>query len=412
MTNPKKQNKSNKTKIEISRRQTSGKKKPDLFAKFRNDEHPLDGIVPEIRTDPTLPYPSIDYPSIEQDTLDHPTETGNMDLDNQPEQFSPLSVQTAVSPNKNFTKVSNSVIRQAIPDGLFRGQSKHTYDVLYQATRGAINPKREVQLKKSDLVRLTGLEMKTIQRHLSFLRSVGLIIVDPKIGDHKGALYQVKIPEESTPPYPTLPESSMVESMTKRVPNPSINSTTVGLGKTDESKGVSESSKTSYKTNTDDDEGFAILNDKLSEAVEKLTGKKPSKNEAEKWGSLADLLILELEAAASRTEGISSVPAFLTEVLRRQFFASKQNQAHSPKTASKTDSKSKTDTVGKAALPIAETYEIKPLDEQGREAALTQLEEFATEDFLADFEKWYTAEDWEWLKEKLKSEQSSKLLTR
>ena len=46
-------------------------------------------------------------------------------------------------------------------------------------------------------------------------------------------------------------------------------------------------------------------------------------------------------------------------------------------------------------------YEIKPLDEAGREAALSELREFADEDFLADFKKWYVADDWNWLIEKL-----------
>ncbi len=48
------------------------------------------------------------------------------------------------------------------------------------------------------------------------------------------------------------------------------------------------------------------------------------------------------------------------------------------------------------------SYEIKPLDEKGREATLEQLREFAEDDFLQDFQKWYTPEDWEWLVKELK----------
>jgi hypothetical protein len=58
----------------------------------------------------------------------------------------------------------------------------------------------------------------------------------------------------------------------------------------------------------------------------------------------------------------------------------------------------KKDTVGKAE---SDSYEIKPLDEKGREEALAQLREFAADDFLQDFKKWYTTEDWTWLIENL-----------
>ncbi len=108
---------------------------------------------------------------------------------------------------------------------------------------------------------------------------------------------------------------------------------------------------------------------------------------------LADLLVLELEVAAKRTDSISSVPAFLTELLRRQFFSSRQQQSGSSPSPAK-NSKTKPDTVGK---PDSGSYEIKPLDEKGRESALEQLRGFAEDEFLQDFKKWYTAEDWSWL---------------
>jgi hypothetical protein len=136
---------------------------------------------------------------------------------------------------------------------------------------------------------------------------------------------------------------------------------------------------------------------KLDSAVKKITGKHTSEQEAEKWESLAELLVLELEVAASRTNGISSVPAFLTEILRRQFFSSKQpNQFSSTKT-----SKTKIDTVGKTE---SGSYEIKPLDKNGRESALAELQEFSETDFLQDFKKWYVEEDWNWLMKELRIE--------
>jgi hypothetical protein len=110
MTNPIKKEKPQKPKIEINRRESGGKKKPDLFAKFRNTEHPLDSVIPDkaIETNPTLPQTTIVETTLSEATTPYPT------LEQQEEK-----ALQAVSPTKNFTKVSNSVIKQAIPDGLF-----------------------------------------------------------------------------------------------------------------------------------------------------------------------------------------------------------------------------------------------------------------------------------------------------
>ena len=95
-----------------------------------------------------------------------------------------------------------------------------------------------------------------------------------------------------------------------------------------------------------------------------------------------------MEAAASRTDTISSMPAFLTEVLRRKLLQGNNSvAAESPK--------QKAEAVGEPGA--AGEYEKKPLDKQGREAALLELRDFADEDFLEDFKKWYTAADWKWL---------------
>ena len=170
----------------------------------------------------------------------------------------------------------------------------------------------------------------------------------------------------------------------------------VGSGEVVENKATYESSKTSLKTKTDnDDEVFASFIEKFQSASRELTGKKLSKREVESLGILADLLILELKTAARRTDSISNVPAFLTEVLRRQFFTSRQERSFSNKSA-----KTKVDQVGRSE---SGTYEIKPLNEKGREEALSQLREFATDDFLQDFKKWYTEKDWKWLMNNLEN---------
>ena len=89
-----------------------------------------------------------------------------------------------------------------------------------------------------------------------------------------------------------------------------------------------------------------------------------------------------MEAAASRTGAISSVPAFLTEMLRRKLLSGNSQQHRSTKSP-----KTKLDIVGKPNE--AGEYEKKPLDQAGREAALLELHDFAGEEFLQDFEKWY-----------------------
>ena len=314
------------------------------------------------------------------------------------------------SPSHDFTKFTNSIVQNAIPEKYFRGQSKHTYDVLYQHTRGAINPVRRVQLTKLELMKLTGLSDKTVQTHIKHLKEVGLIMNHSLPGSHKGWMYEVFIPQEVE--QPTITESSKVKSSKVKSGKNFTSQTGKNFTLLDhtnpiENKGVISVSKTSLKTNTknDDDDArvnvaFSALTKRLDAAAEKLTGKGVSENETEKWGTLADLLILEMEAAARHTDTISSVPAFLTEVLRRKLLnGAAQFSIKSPRV--------RTDTVGKPNA--AGEYEKKPLDAAGREAALLELQDFADEKFLADFEKWYTIEDWQWLTDRLgESDRSEK----
>lgn len=302
----------------------------------------------------------------------------------------------SVAPESDFTKVANSIARSAVPERLFKGMSKNTYDALYLKTRGAINPVRKIRATKSDLLRWCGVSDVTIDKHLNHLKSIGLVKVVFVIGSHEGNWYEVFIPEEvDLPNQPNQP--NVPKKVGGLVPNLLGY---VGGVQLLENKEVIATLKTSTKTRTkndDDDarvrEAFFAMAKRFDAATKKITGRGVSKTESEKWEMLADLLILELEAAASRAEAVSSIPSFLTEILRRQFFVSRQQQS------SAKPGKTKIDTVGKSE---SESYEIKPLDEPGREAALAQLQEFADDEFLRDFKKWYTEEDWAWLNERLK----------
>ncbi len=302
----------------------------------------------------------------------------------------PPTTKTDVSPKRDYTKVANSIARDAVPSGLFKGTSKATYDVLYLKTRGAINPTRSIKAVQSDVLIWANVSHNTLRAHLKHLQSVGLVKVHYKLGDNNGSEYKVFLPEEIdlTSYYLLPPPTTSLNMVGGTYQNLAVG----GGGLMPENINENESLKTSFKdSNTNDDEktaAFSAVIEKFDVVTRKLTGRGISKREADHWNNFADLIILELEVAARRTNGISSVPAFLTEVLRRQFFASRKQR---PTFKTK---KTKTDTFGKAD---SDSYEIKPLDEKGRELALEHLREFAEDDFLQDFKKWYTEEDWQWL---------------
>ena len=250
------------------------------------------------------------------------------------------------------------------------------------------------------------------------LQLVGLvrIVNEAPGGKHEGHEYEVFLYEETLTGVTPLTPVSGVRNLPHLLPlesNPGYPSLNV------ENKVGSDDAKTSsLKTNTkNDDEAFAVLNEKFSEVVLKLTGRKPSKIEAEKWGDLADLLILELELAAKRTSSVSSVPGFLTEVLRRRLILGPEEKKQFGDNKYKLKSSNwvevgKTDDVESSYNPETGEYDIKPLDEAGKKQALELVREAQTEggDFLEDLKKWYLPEDWEWLMKELSGEDLTKTL--
>lgn len=315
-----------------------------------------------------------------------------------------------IAPEKDFARVANSIVRQ-IPAGVFIGKSKQMYDYLYSLTRGAIKPTRSIRISKVGLMLGSGIRSThTFYNNVRHLEAIGLINTIRIDGEKGGNSYEVMLPEEISGDLEQLAQLAQAGQLTQpaqKLPV-AVNAETalpaLGSGLTNTSG--SSASKTSFKDNTKNDDestrisdGFLLLAKRLDEATRKLTGKGVLKTEAEKWGTLADLLILELETAAKKTDSISSVPAFLTEILRRQFFVSRQQQS------SIKQLKTKTDTVGKA--DAASEYQIKPLETDGREAALEQLREFAGDSFLEDFKKWYLEEDWQWLMKQLSIEEKT-----
>ncbi len=296
--------------------------------------------------------------------------------------------QQPISPERDFAKVANSIVRDAVSQGLFIGKSKQIYDFLYLQTRGAVSPKRSVRITKLNLMRGSGIgSERTLLKNLNHLKLIGLIKIIEFEGQHGGNEYETFLPEEThpTPPTPLTPPHPR-HSPQKVVWVPPAESGVGGVGLVTENKEVTDVLRLNTKTLKNDDEAFSVFSEKLNKAAIRLNGRKLSKRDADKLGDLADLLILQLDAAARKTSDISSVPAFLTEVLRRKLFNVESSKP--PKT------KVKVDNVGKGE---PESYEIKPLDEKGREDALDQLREFAADDFLEDFKRWYTENDWLWL---------------
>jgi hypothetical protein len=81
--------------------------------------------------------------------------------------------------------------------------------------------------------------------------------------------------------------------------------------------GESAAGSSSNSTAGADDEAFAALVKKLRTASREVSGKEPSRADAERWAEVAELLVTELKVAASRTS-VTSAPAFLAEHLRRR----------------------------------------------------------------------------------------------
>jgi hypothetical protein len=339
--------------------------------------------------------------------IENESKPSHTTLSSQPSQPAQTRLSKEVAPSKDFQKTPNSITRRAIPDGLFKGKSKQLYDALYSLTRGAIIPIRHTRIRKSKLMKLANIGSRvTFDSNINHLQFVGLISETVFAGEHEGNQFEIFLPEEIS----TLPSMSSQSSHTSYAQKQdrllSLETSLTSQSSKSIDTGFSDTPKTSLKTNIKTDDESARINDafllmakRLDEAAKKLTGKGVSKNEAEKWGTLAELLILELETAAKRADSISSVPAFLTEVLRRKLM--------NADTAGSKSQKTKTDVIGKPNE--SGSYEIKLLDEQGRRAALAQLREFAGDEFLRDFEKWYTPADWEWLMTELEKSDAIKI---
>ena len=232
----------------------------------------------------------------------------------------------SVAPESDFQRVPNSVTRRAIPEGLFRGKSKHVWDYLWSITRGAVVPTRSARKSRREIKAGSGLgSMVTVDAALEHLENVGLIAIKPAIGSLIGNEYEVFTPEEASTSTSSTARSTRITQKVDELDVPESGSTSTTQF-VENSVGW-ESPNTSFKTkdiNTDD-EAFAEFAAAVRKTAKEITGKEPSKAEAARWAEVAEVLMTELKIAAGRTI-VSSVPAFLAEHLRRRLWKKEKRQ--------------------------------------------------------------------------------------
>jgi hypothetical protein len=245
-----------------------------------------------------------------------------------------------IAPVRDFTKVANSITREAIPAGLFKGKSKQLYDYLYAATRGAIVPSRSVRLARSKLMAGAGIGSRvTFDSNIQRLCQAGLLRVRSIAGEHEGNEYTVYLPEEVVYDQVSMPSQTSPTGMTG--PAHKLD-TLVSLETAPTSPTASSvesatygTPKTFFKTSAPDDDEDAIIAAfaaPITAAASQIVGAAltASAVELERWRDLAALLIEELQAAARRAGPISSAPAFFAAHLRRRLARAMLRQTPAP----------------------------------------------------------------------------------
>jgi hypothetical protein len=242
------------------------------------------------------------------------------------------ALEQTVAPTRDYNKRANSLERDAMPAGLFPGSTFKVYNALYLRSRGAVVPARTVRAKRRDLLAWTGIKnIKTIDGHIRYLMSKGLVVRDWEPGSNEGPEYVVILPEEVSPPLTTTPHHSPHTTTPQKLGIPTTQFLgSGGVGQIIENKDTSGFHKTflRLKEEIDDDEAFAKS---LREAERELTGRESN---AQAWEQLFELLAAELKIAAARTT-VSSVPAFLTEHLRRRLWKLDKKQVEEQTRAEK-----------------------------------------------------------------------------
>jgi hypothetical protein len=291
----------------------------------------------------------------------------NQSPSNTPDAPKPTAA-ASVSPQRDFTKTANSIVREAVSSGLFKGKSKQLYDCLYSLTRGAIEPCLSVRISRPKLMKMAHIGSRiTFETNTAHLMAVGLLEVKLISGEHQGNEYTVFLPEEITNLDEISQPSQTTMTRLTRYAQKLVSLVRLETSQSRHSLNLGDSTtylppNTLLKTeSTDDDdthtlrviEGpWAPLIFELNKVVCALQGQvSNTPKEQEAWREVGRLLGEELKHAATLTDAISSVPAFLATHLRRKFSAGTKKE----KPLTILDKEPRTQSQGKSSRPSQST---------------------------------------------------------
>jgi hypothetical protein len=256
-------------------------------------------------------------------------------------------------------------------DATHTASEQRVYSVMYRETlsRGV----RERHFGPKELCEKTGIRSdRTIRTALDgLIEKLSIEIISNAIGSPLGPRYRVFEPKEIVGRRKAA--NIEIDTQSKKIITPVVTGVVTGVATGDknyrgtgvDSTGVtgvdfagvynnkyintiggdaeSAAGSSSNIKAADDDEAYALLLFNLRRAVKELTGRESPTADAERWGELAELLITELKIAAGRTEGVSSVPAFLTEHLRRRLWKKEKRQVEAEATERREEQEPKVD---------------------------------------------------------------------
>lgn len=303
-----------------------------------------------------------------------------------------------IAPGKNFQKVPNSITKEAIPAGFFKGKAKQLYDVLYALTRGAIVPVRTTRIRKSELMKKAHIGSRnTFDINIKHLQAVGLLRETVLIGEHAGNEFEVFTVEEIST-LPSLPSQTSVTGQSQKL----VSLVTPETSQTRQRLNISEENsyedlKTFFKTFSFIDDEAPLMRSliQLNEAARGVTGRDLTTKDWEAFSELIELIINETAIARTRTHSVSIYLKFAAENLRRRLYTRSTQQKQ------KRFEPGKPETFISSEPQISET---EPMNEAAREVVLESLQQIKSKngmEAIEIFREIYTDEDWNWLKENL-----------
>lgn len=381
--------------------------KPEQLKTFKTFRD-LKTIIPDKKTEPSkqINSPSISSKPSTTRTPSSPSSSSTTSIVSK-NKIGNITKIKETSPVRDFQKIPNSITRDALPQGTFKGKSKHVYDYLWSVSRGAIQPTRFIKKSRREIKQGSGLgSMVTVDVAIEHLQLIGLIQVTPAVGSLLGNQYEIFEPDELDFSSPSI---SSISSLTQKVdildvPESSISRQTQPI----ENNNTYTNAKTIFKTLNQDDDNSALAQTVkvLNEAAKKATGKNLTAKDFEALREIAELIITETEIARARTDSVSIYLKLAAENLRRKLYTKRTD----PQTKNDSNNRNWSE-VGKNQTSTEKydeqgNYIPKPLDEEGRTEALKILNEYQSWNApLEESKKFYIPEDWDWLMKNLAADE-------